>query len=77
MVREIGQVIEKVTGPLPAVPDRAPEPEHGEGPETDHSHAPESETDALIDVTVDKKLTSYPIFQASCVVVEGQAIRFQ
>lgn len=51
LYQEIGQVIEKVTGPLPAMSDRAPEPEYGEGPETDHSQAPESENDASIDVS--------------------------
>jgi flagellar assembly protein FliH len=51
LYQEIGQVVEKVTGPLPAMPDLAPEPKYGEGPETDHSQAPESEIDASIDVS--------------------------
>ena len=51
LYQEIGQVIEKVTGPLPAMSDRAPEPKFGEGPETDHSQAPESENDASTDVS--------------------------
>ncbi|MFQ5416496.1 MAG: hypothetical protein ACE5FL_05525 [Myxococcota bacterium] len=33
--------------------------------------------DALIDLTVDTKLTAYPFAQKNCVIVEGQAIRFK
>jgi flagellar assembly protein FliH len=51
LYQEIGQLVEKVTGPLPAMPDRAPEPEHGEGQEADNSQAPESEIDASNDVS--------------------------
>ncbi len=51
LYQEIGEVVEKVTGPLPAMSDRAPEPEYGEGPETDHSQVPESEIDASIDAS--------------------------
>lgn len=51
LYQEIGRVVEKVTGPLPAMPNRAPEPEHGDGPEADNSQAPESEIDASIDVS--------------------------
>ena len=51
LYQEIGEVVEKVTGPLPAMSDRAPEPETGEGPETDHSQPPESEIDASIDAS--------------------------
>jgi flagellar assembly protein FliH len=51
LYQEIGQVVEKVTGPLPTMPDRAPEPVHGEGQEANNSQAPESEIDASIDVS--------------------------
>ena len=51
LYQEIGEVVEKVIGPLPAMSDRAPEPEYGEGPETDHSQPPESEIDASIDAS--------------------------
>lgn len=33
--------------------------------------------DALIDVTVDMKTVVYPLVRRNCVIVEGQAIRFQ
>lgn len=36
-----------------------------------------SGADALTDVTVDTKMVSYPFVRKHCVIVEGQAIKFQ